>query len=242
MSNERLRASVYATGLPVNALAERLEVDPKTVQRWLSGRIPHPGSRHAVAALLQVDEEYLWPGVNRTEFGATSATAEIVAAYPHRADVDVSQWWALLTQTRRQLDLLGYTLYFLPEQHPRFVELLLDRAKLGCSIRLVIADPTSEHVRLRDEEEGGAITLPARIETTMRAIEPLRGQANIEIRNQNAPLYNSVFRFDDEMLVTPHLYATPGNRAPLLHLRRLGPAGIFSGFAGHFDKVWHTAT
>jgi hypothetical protein len=56
-----------------------------------------------------------------------------------------------------------------------------------------------------------------------------------------APLHNSLFRFDDEMFVTPHLYATTGYRAPLLHLRRLGNDGIFDSFAGHFEAMWASA-
>jgi hypothetical protein len=31
-----------------------------------------------------------------------------------------------------------------------------------------------------------------------------------QLRYQDVPLYNSVFRFDDEMFVTPHLYGTQG--------------------------------
>jgi hypothetical protein len=93
-------------------------------------------------------------------------------------------------------------------------------------------------VRYRDEEEGEEITLVARVRTTLRDLEPVRGCDGLELRYQDAPLYNSVFRFDDEMFVTPHLYGTPGHAAPLLHLRRLGPAGLFARFEGHFDRVW----
>lgn len=51
-------------------------------------------------------------------------------------------------------------------------------------------------------------------------------------------MYNSVFRFDEDMLVTPHMYGTPGYRAPLLHVRRLTSGGIFDAFASHFERVW----
>ncbi len=82
------------------------------------------------------------------------------------------------------------------------------------------------------------MTLVVRIQTTMKYFRPLLNCPGFELRYQDVPLYNSVFRFDDEMLVTPHLYATPGSSAPLLHLRRLGPNGLFSRFAGHFEGIW----
>jgi hypothetical protein len=115
---------------------------------------------------------------------------------------------------------------------------LLDKCDRGCRVRIALADPESEHVRRRDEEEREAITLVARIQTSLSAFAPLLNCAGVDIRFQDAPLYNSAFRFDDEMLVTPHLYATPGRAAPMLHLRRLGPSGLFSRFSAHFEALW----
>jgi hypothetical protein len=60
------------------------------------------------------------------------------------------------------------------------------------------------------------------------------------MRYHTAPLYNSVFRGDDEMYVTPHLYSVHGSRAPVLHLRALGPHGLFAAFATHFEAIWAT--
>jgi hypothetical protein len=105
-------------------------------------------------------------------------------------------------------------------------------------VQPVQADPDCEQVSLRDAEEQQPITIVARIKTSLRAFQPLFDQANAEIRLQRAPLYNSVYRFDDEMFVTPHLFATPGHSSPLLHLRRLGPNGVFARFASHFDQLW----
>lgn len=58
----------------------------------------------------------------------------------------------------------------------------------------------------------------------------------------NDPMYNSVFRFDDQMIVTPHLFKRGGFESPTLHLRRLGDGGIFDTFALHFDEVWSTSS
>lgn len=243
MSNERLRAAMLQSRLPISHIAEQLSVDPKTVTRWLSGRVPHPRHRYALAAELAQDEEYLWPSASRPDINPDASAAELVAAYSFRADVDPAHWWAMITRAKQQIDLLGYTLYFLPQQHPQLIPVLREKCAAGCTVRLVLADPASQFVRLRELEEQDPITLTARIQTSLRAFQPLMEDcAGAELRYQDAPLYSSVFRFDDDMFVTPHLYATPGNRAPLLHLRRLGPNGLFSRFAAHFEAIWATTT
>jgi hypothetical protein len=48
----------------------------------------------------------------------------------------------------------------------------------------------------------------------------------------------SVFRFDDDALVTPHLARLVGHDSPLMHLRRHGDAGMFSRFAEHAEELW----
>jgi transcriptional regulator with XRE-family HTH domain len=238
VSNERLGATVARSGVTLEQVAHQLGVDPKTVQRWLAGRTPHPRHRYAMAQLLEESEEFLWPGARRRPADALGAAAELVAAYPHRTDLGVDRWWDLFREAEAQIDLLGYTLYFLPHQHPELIELLVEKCQQGCRVRIALADPKSEHVRRRDEEEHEAITLVPRIQTSMQAFEPLLDCANADLRFQDAPLYNSIFRFDDQMLVTPHLYGMPGRSAPLLHLRRLGPSGIFSRFSAHFEGIW----
>ena len=238
MANDRLRSALTKAAMTNEQVARQAQVDPKTVQKWLAGRVPHPRHRWAVAELVNEDEEYLWPDARRPATDGLGGAAEIVAAFPFRANVDASKWRRLIDQGERQIDILGYTLYFLPQLVPELVELLLAKCEAGCQIRMVLADPDSEQVRLRDDEEQEPITIVARIQTSLRDYEPLLECPNADIRYQTAPLYNSVYRFDDEMFVTPHLYATPGHSAPLLHLRRLGPNGMFSRFASHFEGIW----
>jgi hypothetical protein len=130
---------------------------------------------------------------------------------------------------------------FLPETHPRLFDLLRGKAAAGCSVRIAMVDPTSAQLAERDAEEGLDGGLVARVRTAIHYFaEGLADCEGIELRTYAAPLYNSLFRFDDEMFVTPHLYATIGYRAPLLHLRRLGTGGIFDTFAGHFEALWAT--
>jgi transcriptional regulator with XRE-family HTH domain len=242
MSNERLRQAMARTGLSIEAAARKTGVDPKTVQRWLSGRVPHPRHRWALCEAVSENEEYLWPGAGSVATAGSSAGAELVAGYAFRSELDPAHWWNLITGADRQIDLLGYTLYFLPQQHPTFVRTLIDACTEGCRVRICIADPAADQVRLRDEEEQEPITIAARISSSLKALEPLFETKGADIRYQRAPLYNSVFRFDDEMLVTPHLYATPGHAAPLMQLRRLGPNGLFSRFSAHFEAIWADST
>ena len=62
MSNVRLRAALVASGVRTVEVAERVQVDPKTVERWITlGRMPYRTHRWTVAKLLGVDSGYLWP-------------------------------------------------------------------------------------------------------------------------------------------------------------------------------------
>ncbi|APE32858.1 hypothetical protein BOX37_01475 [Nocardia mangyaensis] len=61
-ANERLRDAVFNARLTPNQLAEVVQVDPKTVQRWIGqGRIPYPVHQHSIAVALGVPEHELWP-------------------------------------------------------------------------------------------------------------------------------------------------------------------------------------
>ena len=51
--NDALRHALAEARLREIDVATALGVDPKTVQRWLAGRVPHPRHRWAVADLLR---------------------------------------------------------------------------------------------------------------------------------------------------------------------------------------------
>ena len=241
MANERLRTAMDRRRASIEAIAVATEVDPKTVGRWIGGRVPHPRHRWTVAKLLHEDEDFLWPGARRGT-AASEPSGEIIGSYPYRSDVPNSAWWDLISRARENIDLLGYTLYFLPMNHPQLITTLKEKCASGCQIRAVVAHTQSKYVADRDAEENMALTLVVRIKTTLKYFEPLMDCPGFELRFQDIPLYNSVFRFDNDMFVTPHLYATPGASAPLLHLRRLGGSGMFSRFADHFDAIWATTS
>jgi hypothetical protein len=165
-----------------------------------------------------------------------------VAAYPHRADAPIERWWALIETAQKQIDFLGFAMQFLPEQHPQLIPTLKEKGGAGYQIRIALCDPDSGHVAHRDKEEALGGTLPARIRTSLKHFQPLRGVKNTAIHLHDSPMYNSVFRCDDDMFVTPHLYGLSGYAAPLLYIRRLGKGGLFDSFADHFENLWETTT
>jgi hypothetical protein len=222
------------------SLARKLNVDPKTVQRWLGGRTPHPRHRWKVCDILGMSEQQLWPSVLAGASGAQH-TAEIVAAYAHRADAPGQLWAGMLEAARGQIDLLAYAMLFIPEQHPQLARLFQEKCASGLRVRIALADPDCAEVAARDDLERLGGTLPARIRSSLGHLEPLLSNAGVEIRLHDVPLYNAVYRFDDQMLVTPYLYRLHGYQHPLLHLRRLGPAGVFESYAQQFEAIWAEA-
>ncbi len=200
--------------------------------------MPWPLAKHRtlISRRLGENEDYLWPTTAVSSAG--DAIGELVNAFAYRSDAPNSLWWALISRAERQVDVQGYTLYFLTLQHPELIPALIAKCDTGLRVRAAIGDPEPAHVAYRDTEEQTPLTLGVRIQTTLDTWQPILRHPNFELRFQDVPLYNSVFRFDDEMLVTPHLYATPGSRAPMLHLRRLWSGGIFDRFAGHFETIW----
>ncbi len=222
-----------------DSLAQALRVDVRTIERWEDGRVPHPRTRFAVAELLGQSEAYLWPGL--VLVGPTRS-AELLGLYSHRADVPQAMWQELLAKAEEHIDLLGFALLFLPEQQAGFVSLLAQKGRQGCSVRIAVADPRSDAVHRRDDEEGLDGALPKRITTALRYFRDLTYAEGVEIRLQTAPMYNSVFRFDEEMIVTPHLYGRPGYSSPAIHLRRIAEDGVFAGFLAHFESIWTTTT
>jgi transcriptional regulator with XRE-family HTH domain len=130
MANERLRSAMAKAQTATEAITKATGVDPKTVQRWLAGRVPHHRHRWAIANLLGEDEGYLWPAARPDLSPGAEATPEVVAAYGHRADIPNTTRSDLLATARRQIDLLGYAFLFLPEQ---LVDLGLSIEKKGSS-------------------------------------------------------------------------------------------------------------
>jgi transcriptional regulator with XRE-family HTH domain len=241
LSNERLRAALLKNGLTPAQLAERLQVDVKTAERWISGRAPYRKHRFAVATLLGVDETYLWPdALSRTQVLAASES-EIISVYPHRWMVTREVWFQHFTRAEGSIDMLTMAGLFIAEDSGT-VRAFREKAGAGVRIRLLISDPDSEAVALREkEEETGPGVVAARVRNVLALLRPLRGVDGIEFRLHGTCLYASIFRSDDDMIVTPHVYGMGGSNSPVLHLRKIPGGDMVTLYRDSFEKVWNSA-
>ena len=240
MPNERLRATLLERGLTPGTLGDELGVDPKTVERWISGRTPYRKHRFAVAARLGVDERYLWPGALSKEQVAAASDSEVLAIYPHRSDVPREAWERLFKAAERDIGVLVYSGLFLAED-PVLQKVLAERARAGVRVRILLGDPDSPHVAERGADEGVDGMMAAKIHNVLVLSRALRGIESTEFRFHRTILYNSIYRGDDHLLVNTHIYSVPAAGAPVWHLRKVAGGEIASTYLESFERVWDSA-
>jgi len=240
--SQRLKSAMLRAELDASALAARVGVDVKTVNRWLAGRVPHKRTRLAVAEMLGELESALWPQSRPDLNAGAPATAEVIGAYAHRADIPNDLWVSLVNKTTERIDIIGYAYPFVLELLPKASGLIAAKTRAGCQVRLGFADPDCDHVMERDTLEQMGGTLPGRIRNALSMLGPLANTPGCSVGLHTMHLYNSVFRFDDEMIVTPYLFRARGYQHTALHLRKLSPHGIFESFADQFEQIWGSVT
>lgn len=241
--NERLRSAMLSRGIETWEVAGEVRVDPKTVERWLSlGRTPHRRHRQATAAFLDTNESYLWPAAVSSDRTVQASLAEVLAVYPRRADVPATLWPSLFRAATSQIDVLVYAALFLFEQNPDLPQLLATKAASGCKIRVALGDPASPAVQARGEEEMFGDGIVSRTRLALRHWSPLLDAGAVEVRLHGTTLYNSIYRFDDQMLVNGHIWGGSAYGAPVLHIHRIPTGRLFDVFADNFDAVWSSGT
>ena len=242
MPNERLGDALVRNGLAPDQVAQALKVDRKTVERWVTtGRTPYKKYRHAIAAMVRETENYLWPDAVAAERAAEIGESEVVRIYPHRHNVPREPWTRLLNNVARDVEILVYAGLFLTDDHS-LLKQLREKAESGASIRLLFGDPASAEVARRSESEGiGKATIGAKARNALAIFRPLDDVPGVQIRCHSTTLYNSIYRFDDEMLVNTHVYGFMAGHAPVIHLRQLSAGSMFQTYTESFETVWNQA-
>ncbi|MFI6228827.1 helix-turn-helix domain-containing protein [Micromonospora echinospora] len=234
--NHVLKQALAATGLTVADLAERCEVDAKTVERWVSrGRVPHPRSRVRAAEVLGEDVGVLWPEVVRRAV-KTGTDRELVGIYPRRADLPRPVFREAIERANSRLWFGGYTSYFVWLEVPGAVTTLAAKASAGADLRFLLGDPDSPVTAERDRVEATPLTLATRI--AMTRAEIAKADAAIPVRRSDRHIAMSVWVFDDEAIVATHIGAGLGQDSVTLHLRRAQDGGAFDRYVEHFESLW----
>ena len=241
MANERLRRAIVDAGLSASELAARVGTDAKTVERWITnGRVPHPRNRASAARALAVDELMLWPELSDARARAV-ADSQLLQVYAHRGAVPPGSWYELLSSAQEQIDVLVFAGLFLADGRADLAALLQDKAADGVGVRLLLGDPESDAVTRRGDEEQVGDALAARIRLSMTYLQPLVDVPGVELRLHETTLYNSIFRFDGDMLVNMDAYGAQAAQSPVMHIRRINGGRLFPHYLESFERIWQRA-
>ncbi|MGW4849137.1 DUF5919 domain-containing protein [Nocardia brasiliensis] len=211
----------------------------KTVERWVrNGRLPYPRHRYEIAAMVKESEGFLWPEATTPERSAEVALSEVVSVYPHRHEVPRELWLKLFSAATEHLDILVYAGMFLTDD-TALLKQLQQKARGGTSVRIMLGDPASPAVKRRTEEEQiGKGAIAAKIRNVLAFFTPVLDEPGIEFRLHKTTLYNSIFRFDDQLIVNMHVHGRMAPHAPAMHIRQLSEGSLFDVYTQSFNDVW----
>lgn len=234
--NETLCRALLQARLTEEDVAVQLQVDPKTVRRWLEGRVPYLRHRWALAALLELDETDLWPQLRRTR----SRPDQVQAIYPHLDAVPEDAWLGLFGSAERGIGILADTQQPIAG-YPRVLAVLAEKAALGVRVRLCLPRPGCAavvHSRTTEDER-----VPAAEEHhgAPAAFWELHGDGQVEIRLHESVVYAAVYFADDQLLVSQQAYGVPAREAPVLHLHQTEDGDMSSAYLASFNEVWSSA-
>ncbi|MEV5574443.1 XRE family transcriptional regulator [Spirillospora sp. NPDC052269] len=239
--NDLLRSALADARLTHHQVARRLGVDPKTVQRWIDGRLPYPRHRKNLADLLKLDEVLIWPSLTPSNSAPEPPPVTVLGVYPHRWAVPRTVWLRHFNRAKHEIDILVYAGLFLAEDSG-IIRPLADRARVGVTVRILLGDPDGTHIRKRGEDERLGDSLAAKTRNALVLYERIRNSPNVEIRLHDTVLYNSIYRADEDLLVNPHAFGVAASDAPVLHLRHADDDDVASTYLSSFTGVWASAT
>jgi DNA-binding transcriptional regulator YdaS (Cro superfamily) len=223
MANDNLKNALRSAGLTTEQFAAVIEVDPKTVQRWVSGRTPYPRHRATVARALDLTEHELWPDdvpaptadPSPAQPAQSSAgVGDVTGSWGQATEPDAPQPAAFVSSASDHVDLLddgrGLT------GMPGLIDALLAQARDGCQIRVLTF-------------------------SLVRELEPLIGHDAIELRVYQAASGHTLIRTGDQILLTLS-FPSGARRAPvLLQLHRRSDGGMFDRLAVYYQLLWDNA-
>jgi transcriptional regulator with XRE-family HTH domain len=241
VANDRLRTAMLAAGLSVDEMAGKVGVDPKTADRWISKeRVPHRLTRQKLTKLLGVKELDLWPTLSNDARPAPIQT-ELVHVFPSRSAITGAQWQELIDGVRDQMDVLVFSGAFLVEQY-NLVSVIKAKVAAGVRFRLLVGDERSPAVIQRAIDEGTPGGLEGRVQLMRRYLSEVTYLDGVEVRTHGTILYNSIYRFDDQLLVNGHAHGALAGQSPVMLLKYRPDGPMWHHYVRSFERVWNDAT
>jgi hypothetical protein len=238
--NESLQQALIRARLREDDVAAHLRVDPKTVRRWVNGRVPYPNSRAALADLVGVDEADLWPDAGGPLTGRTRPE-ELGGVYSHRWAIPRDVWRRFFESAEHEIGILAYSALFLAED-AGLLGILADKANRGVRVRIALGDPDSASVARRGQEEGIGDAMSAKVRNALTLYRAALAEVdNLEIRLHQTVLYNSTYQSDDQLLVNQHTYGVPASHSPVFCFRESHGGDMLAAYLESFKRVWTSA-
>ena len=219
MGNENLQNALNQAGLTIEAFARVINVDPKSVGRWVSGNtIPYPRHRQAIARALDLDEHELWPDQTPAPDpdDIEGEGCDVVGSWSYANQHNAPDPAELITETDGPIDLL--------DSHAGIqltgatIDRLAAAAAAGRNIRILTEHPTSQHTAL--------ITQP-----------------NVEIRVDDLWTEFWFLRAGDQMLFAINFQDDIDVMPPpILKLDGTITGGLFQRAQSKFEELWQQAT
>ena len=220
MANENLKNALSQAGLTVEQFAHVIQVDPKSVQRWVTGQtIPYRRHRAAIIQALNLTEHELWPDLAADPAGGpdpevrAGKAGEVTGAWGYANDQDAPDLITFMTQTTGPIDVLDCCCGIpITEQ---LTDTLMQQAEAGRTVR-ILTDGQAPHW------------------------EPLLNHPLIDLYLAEIPGEYWLIRTTGRMLLTINLEHQPAStpQPPLLEFQASGTDGLFTRLAEKFDELW----
>jgi transcriptional regulator with XRE-family HTH domain len=218
LENEQLRVAITRMGLSLEEFADIVQVDVRTVRRWLAGRTPYPRHRAAVANALDTTERVLWPDAvappaepleTEREPPTTVVLTDGIAGYPQAKGSDAPSVRELLSFATSRVELILAS----NGDVQGLNRLLRATEATGLPVRVIIGAP-------------------------VHGVEPILGFETVEIRVSAVDEENILLRVDDRMLLVLISMRSGRDESPVIYLRRCVDGGLFDRLADDFDAKW----
>jgi hypothetical protein len=221
-------------------VAAHMGVDPKTVRRWLNGRVPYASNRVTLADLVGADEAELWPNAGGP-LTARARPEELGAIYPHHWAIPRDAWRHFFESAEHEIGILAYSALFLAED-AGLLDIIAEKAGRGVQVRVALGDPDCTSLAQHSQDEGIGDAMPAKIRNAITLYRRLTISENVEIRLHQTVLYNSIYRADGQLYVNQHAFGIPASHAPVFCFRKSQNGDMVALYLHSFQSVWTTAS